>query len=99
MKPLRLTAMIVLLAWSACARAQMPHVNMMPDDPTKTQDQIEQEKERDKAYKETMKKIPDAKAPTDPWGNVRSGDAPKAAPAPNKAASAKSKTKTGNNAN
>ena len=31
---------------------------------------------RDKAYKESLKKIPDAKVSSDPWGNVRSTDAP-----------------------
>jgi hypothetical protein len=31
-----------------------------------------------------LRKIPDAKASSDPWGNVRSNDAPKAAAAPKK---------------
>jgi len=63
----------------------------------KTPDQIEKEQARDRAYKESLKKIPDAKAPTDPWGNARSADAPKAS-----AKSPMTKNpppKTGNSAN
>jgi len=41
------------------------------------------------AYKDSLRKIPDAKASSDPWGTVRSTDAPKAAAAPAK------KSKTG----
>jgi hypothetical protein len=43
-----------------------------------------------------LKKIPDQKAPADPWGNVRS-DAPSSSPAKS-ASSAKSKSKTGTSA-
>jgi hypothetical protein len=39
-----------------------------------------------------LKKIPDAKTSTDPWGNVRAAEPAKAAPA-------KPKTKTGSTAN
>ena len=87
------------------ARAQMggsgsgaPHMNMMPEKAAKTPEEIEQEKERDKAYKESLKKIPDAKAPNDPWGGVRSNDAPKTGPAKAAAkAKTKTETKTGSN--
>jgi hypothetical protein len=82
------------------ARAQMsgggsetPHVNLLSDLPTKTPDQIEAEQERDRKYRDSLKKIPDAKASNDPWGGVRS-DAPKAATTKAPAA-AKAKTKTG----
>jgi hypothetical protein len=82
------------------ARAQMsgggsetPHVNFLSDLPSKTPDQIEAEQERDRKYRDSLKKIPDAKASNDPWGGVRS-DAPKAATTKAPAA-AKAKTKTG----
>ena len=82
------------------ARAQMsgggsetPHVNFLSDLPSKTPDQIEAEQERDRKYRDSLKKIPDAKASNDPWGGVRS-DAPKAATTKGPAA-AKAKTKTG----
>ena len=92
------------------ARAQMsgggsetPHVNFLSDLPSKTPDQIEAEQERDRKYRDSLKKIPDAKASNDPWGGVRS-DAPKSAPAKtvsNAAAKPKSPTaakgKTGTN--
>ena len=44
----------------------------------RTPEQIEKEQAVDRAYKDSLKKIPDAK-PADPWGNARSTDAPKAA--------------------
>ena len=49
----------------------------MMDGPGKSPAQAAAEEARDKAYKESLKKIPDAKAPSDPWGTVRSGDAAK----------------------
>jgi len=80
------------------AFAQIPQMNLLQDNkPAKTQEEKDAEAARDKAYKDSLKKIPDAKAPSDPWGNVRSTDAPKA-PA-KAAASAKPKTKTGSTAN
>jgi len=79
---------------------ESPHVNLLADQPSKTPEEKEADEARDKAYKESLKKIPDAKAPSDPWGTVRA-DAPKApAKSPTKAATAaKTKTKTGSNAN
>ena len=44
---------------------------------------------RKRPIRTPLRKIPDAKASADPWGTVRSADAPKAA------APAKPKTKTG----
>jgi hypothetical protein len=83
--------MIALLAGPAFA--QMPNVNLLQDMPSKTQDEKDAEAARDKAYKESLKKIPDAKTSTDPWGNVRTTDAPKTS------APAKPRTKTGSTAN
>jgi hypothetical protein len=93
MKIFRALALIGLLA--APAYAQMPNVNLIPDTPSKTQEQIEQEKLQEKAYKDSLRKIPDAKATSDPWGDVRTSDAPKA----EKRVQAKPRTKTGSNAN
>jgi len=90
MRALRLAAAIMLLA--SPAFAQTPKLNLLADKPSKTQDELEAEKAQDKAYKESLKKIPDQKAPTDPWGSVRSTDTP--APAKS-ASSAKAKPKTG----
>jgi hypothetical protein len=97
-----MTALIGLMASAVPASAQMgagggadgPHVNLLSDLPSKTPDQIEAEQERDRKYKDSLRKIPDAKASNDPWGSVRS-DAPKTATtkAP---ASAKAKAKTPN---
>ena len=78
-------AMVLLMT---PAYAQMPNINMMPDVHSKTPEEKERDAVRDKAYKESLKKIPDAKASSDPWGTVRNTYVPKAAPA-------KPKTKTG----
>jgi hypothetical protein len=86
MRVFRLAAALVLLAGPAFA--QSPHINLLADQPSKTPEQIEQEEAQQKAYKESLKKIPDAKVAADPWGTVRT-DAPKAV------APAKPKTKTG----
>ena len=90
MRILSVAAAMVLLMTPAFA--QMPNINMMPEVATKTPEEKEQDAIRDKAYKESLKKIPDAKTSSDPWGTVRSNDAPKAS------APAKPKTKTGSSA-
>jgi hypothetical protein len=84
-------AVLVALMVSPAVPAYAQHVNLMPDVKTRTPEEKEQDAITDKAYRESLKKIPDAKASVDPWGTVRS-DAPKAAPA-------KSRTKTGSNTN
>ena len=79
------TPACAFLARPAYAQSQMPHLNLIPEIPTKSQDEKEAEEARDKAYKETLKKIPDPRTSNDPWGGVRSNDAPRAAttkPAP-----------------
>ena len=96
MRIFRLAAAIILLA--SPAYAQIPPVNLLQDNkPAKSQEERDAESARDKAYKESLKKIPDAKAPADPWGNVRSSDAPKTSA--KSASSAKTKTKSGNPSN
>lgn len=69
--------LLALVALAPPAAAQMPQVNMMPDVPSKTPEEKEQERLRDKAYRETLRKIPDAKASDDPWGDVRGSQAAK----------------------
>ena len=89
----------VMCAWAALALAagpavaQTPNINLIPELRSKTPEEKEQDAVKDKAYRESLKKIPDAKASNDPWGGVRSTDAPKPATA------AKPKAKTGATAN
>ena len=89
MKVLRAAAVFALL--TAPAYAQVPNINLIPEMASKTPEEREADAVRDKAYKESLKKIPDAKGASDPWGTVRS-DAPRAAPA-------RPRTKTGSTAN
>ena len=84
-----LSAAAVVMLLTVSAHAQTPNINLMPEFKSQSPEEREQEAVRDKAYKDSLKKIPDAKASSDPWGTVRSTDAPKAA------APAKPKTKTG----
>src|SRR6266403_4006417 len=91
MKVFRSAAVIVLLAGPAYA--QTPNINLIPELVSKTPEQKEQEAAQQKAYRESLKKIPDAKVSSDPWGNVRSVDTPKTS------APAKPRTKTGSTAN
>ncbi len=94
-------ALLAGVAWlvtspvTSPAYAQAPNINLMPDTPSKTPEEREADEARDKAYKDSLRKIPESKAPSDPWGTVRSSDAPKA---PTAKAPAK-KTKTGSSAN
>src|ERR1700729_1965201 len=86
-----LVAAIMLLA--SPAFAQIPKLNLLQDKPGKTQEEKDAESAQEKAYKDSLKKIPDQKAPSDPWGGVRSDAAP-SAPAKS-ASSGKPKTKSG----
>jgi hypothetical protein len=95
MKVFCVVAAIALL--TGPAYAQTPKMNLIPELGSKTQEEKDADAERDKAYKESLKKIPDPKVSSDPWGDVRS-DAPKAS-TPKAATSMKPKTKTGSAAN
>jgi len=93
MRIFRAAALAAFLAGlSAPAYAQMPNMNLIPDAVSKTPEEKEADAAREKAYRESLKKIPDAKTSADPWGNVRAAEPAKAAPA-------KPKTKTGSTAN
>jgi len=86
-----LSALAMTLLSAAPTYAQFSPMNLMPEVPSKSPDEKEQDAIRDKAYKDSLRKIPDAKTSSDPWGTVRNNDAPKTV------APAKPKTKTGSN--
>ena len=91
MRILGAAAVIALL--TGPAYAQTPNINLIPELQSKSPEEKEAEAVRDKAYRESLRKIPDAKASADPWGNVRSTDTPKTS------APAKPRTKTGSTTN
>ncbi len=100
MKLARLVMALALAApvpafWVQPAHAQMPHINMLSDTPSKTPEQREAEQERDKAYKESLRKIPDAKTSSDPWGSMRNDPSKSVATAPSTRSG--KKTRTGSN--
>jgi hypothetical protein len=84
--------MLALLAGSASA--QQRHV---PKYGEEDKDRTQQEKDADKAaaaaYQRSLSNIPD-KGPTDPWGAVRSTDAPKPADTTAKPKKIKTEVKT-----
>jgi hypothetical protein len=85
------------IAAAGLALLAMPtNINLMPEVKSKTPEEKEQEAAQDKAYKDSLRKIPDAKASTDPWGGVRT-DPPKSTTSTpsSKTTSAAKKTKTG----
>jgi hypothetical protein len=87
MRVFRIAAVFAVLAGPAYA--QMPNINLIPELQSKSPEEKAADEERDKAYKDSLRKIPDAKTSSDPWGTVRAVDAPKGS------APAKPKTKTG----
>ena len=99
MRALRLAAAIMLLA--SPAFAQIPKLNLLQDNkPAKTQEEKDAEDAQQKAYRDSLKKIPDAKAPSDPWGTVRSTDAPaKSASSPKPKAKSRATASGGATAN
>ena len=76
-----LSAAAVVMLLTVPAYAQTPNINLMPEFQSKSPEEKEQDAIKEKAYKDSLRKIPDAKASSDPWGNVRSTDTPKAAAA------------------
>ncbi|NOJ39040.1 hypothetical protein [Bradyrhizobium australiense] len=79
MRILSAAAMVVLLTVPAYAQMSTPNINLMPELQSKSPEEKEQDAIREKAYKDSLRKIPDAKTSSDPWGTVRSTEAPKAA--------------------
>jgi hypothetical protein len=93
MRILGAAAVVALLTGPAYAQMQTPNINLIPELASKTPEEKEQEAAQQKAYRESLKKIPDAKVSSDPWGNVRNVDTPKTS------ARAKPRTKTGSTVN
>jgi hypothetical protein len=88
---LRAAALAALLAaLAAPALAQAPNINLMPELQSKTPEEKEADAARERAYRESLRKIPDAKTSGDPWGAVRGAEPAKPAPKP------KTKVGTGN---
>jgi hypothetical protein len=88
---LRAAAVAALLAaLSVPALAQTPNINLMPQLQSKSAEEKEADAIKERAYRDSLRKIPDAKASSDPWGGVRGAEPAKPAPKP------KTKVGTGN---
>lgn len=84
-----LAAAAVWLASPAFAQNLPPGMGLPlnSDAKTLTPEEKEAQEARDKAYKESLKKIPNQTAPNDPWGSARAAEqqqkaAPPAKPRP-----------------
>jgi hypothetical protein len=75
MKIFRAAVLLALL--TGPAHGQMN--NWIPDAKSRTPEEIEQDRANDRAYRDSLRKIPDAKAASDPWGNARGLDSRKPA--------------------
>ena len=91
-----LSAAAVMVLLMVPATAQTPTINLIPELSSKTPEEKEAEAIKEKAYRDSLRKVPDAKASSDPWGTVRSSDAPKASASP--PTKPKPKTQTGSSA-
>jgi hypothetical protein len=60
-----------LFAGPALAQGQEKPSIPLSYKPPPTQEEIEKQKAADKAYDAAIEKIPDKKASSDPWGNIR----------------------------
>jgi hypothetical protein len=79
MKVFRAAALIGLLAGPAYAQSpEAPIPQYRQPDPDKTPSQIQDAKDAEKAYKNSLSNVPN-QGPVDPWGNTRSVGEPKAA--------------------
>lgn len=78
MKRVCLAMILALMAGQALAQ-EKPIQKYGEPDPDKTASEIDAEKRAERAYKRSLSNVPDSKAPTDPWGTVRGGEANKSA--------------------
>ena len=91
-------AIIAALAGPAWAQ-QKPMQRYGEKDKDKTPNELQQERDAERAYQRSLGSVPD-KGPVDPWGNARAVEAPKgdaksAAKTDAKTSPAKPKSKTG----
>jgi hypothetical protein len=73
-----LTAAIVMALAQPAFAQQQPIQKYGEPDKDKSPTELQAEKDAQRAYCNSLKNIPD-KGPVDPWGAVRSNDAPKTA--------------------
>ena len=67
-----LIAVLIAMLLASPAYSQFkPTISMTPDKRPLTAEEKERQKGINDAYDAATKKIPDQKAPTDPWGNMR----------------------------
>lgn len=81
MRLVSVAAILAVLAGPAFAQTA-PMQKYGDPDPEKSRNEIEAEKQAERAYKRSLSNVPNASGPVDPWGNVRGGETQKAAAKP-----------------
>lgn len=66
-----LSAGMLAALLTGSAAAQGLNMPMGGDTKTLTNEEKEKQADRERAYKDAVRKIPDQKANTDPWGDIR----------------------------
>jgi hypothetical protein len=64
-------ATVALLTGTASAQMPMPSISLHSDKRPLTAEEIEKQKELDRAYNAATRKIPNQNHASDPWGDVR----------------------------
>jgi len=90
MRAFPIAMMLAVLAGPAYA--QMPALNLLQDKKALTSEEIERQKALDEAYQSAIKKVPEQKPSTDPWGNVRATEPAKTGQASGQTKSTQAKT-------
>jgi hypothetical protein len=70
---MKYVSMAIALAMASYAQSAMGQVNLADPGLARpvTQEEIEQKQRMEKAYRDSLRKIPEQKATNDPWGGVR----------------------------
>lgn len=94
MRILGLATIIAFLTGPVYAQST-PNINLIPELQSKSPEEKEADQVREKAYQESLKKIPNGQNASDPWGTVRSVDTPRtSAPVKSRTGSTATKTET-----
>jgi hypothetical protein len=70
-KAIAASFIVLLMTGTVSAQMPKPGVTLKNDKPSRTKEQKEYDKAVDRAYRSTLKDIPEQKKP-DPWGDIRS---------------------------
>jgi hypothetical protein len=77
-------AMVVAVTGLSMPSARAQGINLAAPEKPVTWEEIEKKEAQEKAYKDSLRKIPDQNVVRDPWGDVRNAGTPAAGKPPPK---------------